>query len=302
MINISERMERFSGHESFVCRYGWLPKVYRAVVSNPTILRDFSLATTTLGIGRNMVKSLQFWAEASGIIVSDGQAQHGAGAIGDLLLSDAGWDPYLESPESLWLIHWQLSTRAGLAAWNEIFGQGRLIRFDRQKLLDALARRSSTLPRPLVSSTLDQHAAIFIQSYYQDERRNDDTSWCPLQDLNLIHATKTDDGRIIYSSEVVAPAGLSPRIFAVSLVDYLSRRGHWTADLGDLLKGDYSPGLVFRLDEYQLRQLIANVEAGPLNGALRFVDTADTQGIVLIPKKLTPQYSVLVKGEALTDA
>lgn len=28
--------ERFSGHESFVCRFGWLPKVFRAVQSTPT--------------------------------------------------------------------------------------------------------------------------------------------------------------------------------------------------------------------------------------------------------------------------
>ena len=55
--------DRFSGHESFVCRYGWLPKVYRAVKSDGSLLRDDQLATQTLGIGRNMVKSIQFWGK-----------------------------------------------------------------------------------------------------------------------------------------------------------------------------------------------------------------------------------------------
>lgn len=249
MINASERPERFSGHESFICRYGWLPKIYRAVVANPTLLRDDALATTTLGIGRNMVKSVQFWAEAAGVIVGDGHGQHKTGAIGDILLAKGGWDPYLESLESLWLIHWQLSTAAGLAAWNTVFGEGKLVRFDRQKLVSALAERGTALARPLAQSTLDQHTSIFLQSYHQGDRGHDDTSWCPLQDLNLIHATKTDDGRTLYISEVVAPAGLSPRAFAVALVDCLFRKGRWTADLSDLLKGNYSPGQVFRLDE-----------------------------------------------------
>ncbi len=302
MINPTERVERFSGHESFVFRYGWLPKIYRAVASNPTILKDDALATTALGIGRNMVKSLQFWAEATGIIVSDGLGQHRAGPIGNLLLSNDGWDPYLESPESLWLIHWQLSTTAGLAAWNTVFGEGRLIRFDRQKLIATLTARGAALARPLAQSTLEQHASILIQSYYQDARSHDDTSWCPLQDLNLIRAMETDDGRTLYSSEIVTPVGLSPRVFAVAVIDYLRRRGHWTADLSSLLKGDYSPGVVFRLDEYRLRQFITYAATGPLDGALRFVDTADTQGIVLTPNKLAPQYRLWMIEEAMAYA
>jgi hypothetical protein len=47
--------ERFSGHESFVCRYGWLPKVHRAIQNLPTIIKDEESAMQALGIGRNMV-------------------------------------------------------------------------------------------------------------------------------------------------------------------------------------------------------------------------------------------------------
>jgi len=66
---MSDRLEiRYSGHESFVCRYGWMPKVYRAVLRDPNILRDELKAMHTLGIGRNMVKSIQFWGESAGII------------------------------------------------------------------------------------------------------------------------------------------------------------------------------------------------------------------------------------------
>lgn len=296
--------ERFSGHESFVCRYGWLPKVFKAVSANPLLMRDEELAMTTLGIGRNMVKSLQFWAEAAGVIRASGAAGHGPGPIGIRLFDEPGWDRHLESLESLWLIHWQLSSSANLAAWNEVFGEGKLVRFDRQRLISALAQRGAGSARPLASSTLEQHASLFIQSYFQAERGSDDTSWCPLQDLGLIKATKTEDGRTLYNSDAAAPVGLSLRVFGMALVDFVTRQGktNTSADFGQVLKGDYSPGVVFRLDEYQLRQFIENVIDGPLRGAIRFVDTADTQSIVLTPKKLDPQYVLQEQEEALENA
>lgn len=289
-----ERIERFSGHESFVCRYGWLPKVFRAVASDPCLLRNDETAMDTLGIGRNMVKSLQFWAEATGVIAAGNAGAHAPGPIGTRLFADSGWDPYLESLESLWLIHWQLSTRAGLAAWNEVFSEGRLIRFDRQRLISALSQRGYGLARPLASSTLEQHASIFIHSYYQAARSTDDTSWCPLQDLSLIKATKAEDGRTLYNTDVAVPVGLSLRVFGMALVDFLDRNGHgnWTVDFNNVLKGEYSPGVVFRLDEHQLRQFIESASAGPFQGVLRFVDTADTQSIVLTPTALDPQFRI----------
>ena len=54
----------FSGHESFACRYGWLPKLYEAVTDDPSLFSSDDRAILRLGIGRNMVKSLRFWGEA----------------------------------------------------------------------------------------------------------------------------------------------------------------------------------------------------------------------------------------------
>ena len=284
--------ERFSGHESFVCRYGWLPKIHKAIQRDPKLLKNDELAMNTLGIGRNMVKSLQFWAEVSGIIVSQSPEGHTEGPVGAHLFGEFGWDPYLESRESLWLIHWQLSTKAGLAAWNEIFGEGKQTRFDRQQLISSLMRRGIGAARSLAASTLEQHASIFIQSYYQAERSSDDTSWCPLQDLGLVKATKAEDGRILYNTSANVPIGLSPRVFGIALADFITNQASRasTVDFIDVLRGEYSPGVVFRLDEHQLRQLVDDVIAGPFSGALRFVDTADTQSIVLVPDALDPQY------------
>jgi hypothetical protein len=292
--------ERFSGHESFVCRYGWLPKIHRAVQHQPTILKDEEAAMQALGIGRNMVKSLQFWAESSGIIEANGEGGHESGPLGRLLLAAGGIDPYLESLESLWLIHWRLTTRANVAAWNLIFGEARLVRFERNRLIAALAERGATLARALAPSTLEQHASILINSYLPSARSGDDTSWCPLQDLGVLKASKTEDGRTIYNTDVGSPIGLTPRAFAIALIDYMARgsKGDLTVDLQSVLKGESSPGLVFRLDEYQVRDFIQACVDTVLKDALRFVDTADTQSLVLQPEELSLEYRSWVKVEA----
>lgn len=293
--------DRFSGHESFVCRYGWLPKAYRAVSVDPELLKDEERAMHVLGIGRNMLKSLQFWCEATGVLVSVTGHGHQPGSVGRKLLDpEHGWDQYLESLESLWLLHWRLCTCAALAAWSEVFGEGRLVRFDRQRLVAALAQRAEGSVRPLAASTLEQHAAIFLQSYYQADRNGDDTSWCPLRDLALLRATKEEDGRIVFNTDLRAPIGLSLRVFAIALVEFVapSEQGFSSVDFHHLLKGVNSPGVVFRLDEYQLRAFVENVAQGPLRDAMRFVDTSDTQSVVLHRDRIDPYYLLEAHEEA----
>lgn len=294
-------IDRFSGHESFVCRYGWLPKAYQAVSADPNLLKNEERAMHTLGIGRNMLKSLQFWCEATGVLLSVAGHGHQPGPVGlKLLDSKDGWDPHLESLESLWLLHWRLCTRAALAAWSEVFGESRLVRFDRQRLVAALAERAEGSARPLATSTLEQHAAIFLQSYYQAERNGDDTSWCPLQDLALLRATKEQDGRVVFNTDLRAPIGLSLRVFAIALVEYVasSGRGSTSVDFHSLLKGVNSPGVIFRLDEHQLRAFVENLAQGPLLDAIRFVDTSDTQSVVLDRDRIDPFYLLEVNNEA----
>jgi len=243
-----------------------------------------------------MVKSLQFWAEAAGVISLKERGVFVEGPIGRRLFRE-GFDPYLESRDSLWLIHWQLTTRANLAAWNLVFGEGKLVRFERPKLVSALAGRGVKSSKVLAESTLEQHAAILVQSYYQSDRNNDDTSWCPLQDLGLIRAAVMEDGRVQYSTDISNPVGLSTDVFALCLIDFLVRQPGWVSDFNSVLKGNSSPGLVFRLNEFNLRLLVERAIEGPLKEGIRFVDTADTQSLVIIPEKLDSKFFLWSQDE-----
>jgi hypothetical protein len=44
---------KFSGHETFTCRYAWLPKAFNALVENPSALEDDEEAMVKLGVGKN---------------------------------------------------------------------------------------------------------------------------------------------------------------------------------------------------------------------------------------------------------
>ncbi len=60
-------MYKFSGHETFPCRYTWLPKAFLALDSDPKAFADEEKAMVTLGVGKNMVRAIRFWAQAADI-------------------------------------------------------------------------------------------------------------------------------------------------------------------------------------------------------------------------------------------
>ncbi len=58
---------RFSGHQTFVARNGWLEKGVRLVQDNPGgFLADD--AVVRLGVGKNMVESIKYWCLQTGLI------------------------------------------------------------------------------------------------------------------------------------------------------------------------------------------------------------------------------------------
>ena len=291
--------ERFSGHESFVCRYGWLLKVFSAVEKNPTILKSELEAMHALGIGRNMVKSIQFWGESTGVIEANGDGGHRPGPVGQRLMGIEGWDPYLESHEALWLIHWWLTSYSKLGAWSEVFGNGRLHRFDRKTLVERLGVRGQDKARPLASSTLEQHAGMLIQSYLKEDRNSDDTSWCPLQDLSLLTHSSGEDGHLTFTVSNRLPQGLTNRVFATCLLDFIGQRklSQQQVPFAEILRGDFSPGTIFCLDELSVRRLLDDLAEGLLKSCLRFNDTADTQSVVIDLKKKPDGLALVAEEE-----
>src|ERR1700681_1838056 len=117
---------KYSGHETFACRDAWLPKALQAIQSDPKVFADEDQAMVELGVGKNMVRSIRFWVEASGMAKSK-SAHNGVEptALGELIFGAKGLDPFMEDIQTLWLIHWNLTTQTKdpLFAWGFLFGR-----------------------------------------------------------------------------------------------------------------------------------------------------------------------------------
>ena len=55
---------RFSGHETFALRYGWLNKSYNSLDYKE---KNEENLVVDLGVGKNMVNSIKYWTEISGL-------------------------------------------------------------------------------------------------------------------------------------------------------------------------------------------------------------------------------------------
>lgn len=89
---------RLQGHEKFALREGWINKALLVLPDNPDSFTRKD-ATDLYGIGSNMVKSLRYWMRALGLTNTSGTELSDMGKI----ISE--YDPYLEKPFTLWLMH-----------------------------------------------------------------------------------------------------------------------------------------------------------------------------------------------------
>src|SRR5436309_2723458 len=107
----------FSGHETFAFRQGWMKKGVDAVGRDADVF-NADEAMTTLGVGKNMVRSIRHWCLAAGVIEEyqpDSASRRTSlrqTQLGLSLFADEGWDPYLEDPATSWLLHWQIAANS----------------------------------------------------------------------------------------------------------------------------------------------------------------------------------------------
>ena len=229
---------RYSGHDAFPCRVGWLLKLYdhcRRGGEN----RDDSLMLS-LGIGSNMVRSIRFWSEAMGLFEFDKEEVR-VTAFGDWLLNeDDGYDPYLDTRDSLWLLHWRLSSRARLAAWQMIFAQDAVRAQTTQKLMEEMSGKSK-----IVTTTIKQHINVFLRSYAIGDSDTEDMPGMPrgqMTGLSLITVAK-EEGETILRVRQDAADNLSPRIWAIIMTDFWRSfaAGMTTMSKEWMLQHPYSP-------------------------------------------------------------
>src|SRR5437667_11774574 len=95
----------FSGHETFVLRYGWLKKAFDAATDDPSVFSHDD-AIVRLGVGKNMVRAIRHWALAANILEEESRSRGlrlKPTSFGQYLFGEGGRDRFLEDISSLWL-------------------------------------------------------------------------------------------------------------------------------------------------------------------------------------------------------
>lgn len=261
---------RYSGHEWFPCRYAWLPKAYAIIQSDPSGLSDDKRAVAQLGIGKNMVRALRFWAVAMGVL----QASKGGGyettRFGDAVFGEQGHDPYLEDIRTLWLLHWNVSTAdPAIFAWDFMLNHWHRPEIVRSAVLPEFIREANSGGRTYSDVTLRQHYDVFMQVYVavQSTRAGagEDHLDSPLVELGLFEQVgeRTLDGKreSVFVFRQGPKPEITPELFAYCLADYWDQNqpGERTLSFRNATIGKRSPGRILRLSESSVRRRLEGI-------------------------------------------
>ncbi|SRR5579883_963636 len=274
----------FSRHETFPPRNGWLKKAFDAIADDPNVFtRDD--AALILGVGKNMAKAIRYWAIAFKIAEEklDKSVKSKtmiATEFGNRLLSDNGWDPYLEDTASLWLLHWSLLKKPCLASsWAFAFNHFRHPEFTQEDFLNEVsAYAKQTWPDSDFSdATLKNDVSCFVRMYCKDESArhvSEETISSPFSELNLL--TKSGGSRHI-SFHFGGKTTLPDAIVAAASLDYASEisTGQSTINISQLAYSQGSPGQIFKITESILCTALEHVSSHRKD-----IVISDTGGIV----------------------
>ncbi|NOU36262.1 MAG: DUF4007 family protein [Kiritimatiellaceae bacterium] len=262
---------KFSGHETFAFRYAWLPKAYQAVKFDDKIFSDEDRAMVELGVGKNMVRSIRFWATLLGIIEPDGENSLQVTPFSTMLLDpDRGLDPYLEDIQTLWLLHWRLSAAAEpLYVWHYL-----LNRWQESEMAGAvivpMIRRELGEEHKLSANSLDSLVKVFFHTYVPTRGHKnkvvEDNLDCPLVQLRLIEYGGERDlssGRKepIYAFRRGEKPEISQALFLYCLNDYWRKTSpdETTLSFSQITSSEGSPGQVFKLTDDDIQARLAGL-------------------------------------------
>jgi Protein of unknown function (DUF4007) len=304
---------RYSGHETFPCRYAWLPKAFAAIDSDRSAFSDEESAMIRLGVGKNMVRAIRFWMVEMSVAIrhEDGGYQPSAFAR-SVLDKKKGIDPFLQDIRTLWLLHWNLCTHNledPLFAWEFLINHWQSAEISRSIVLQAFRKAADKETRPPSDVTLGQHFDTFLHTYVPTRSRKgeiqEDNLDCPLVELDFIQhvGERRLDGtgkrEPIYAFRLEDKPEITPELFAYCLDDYWKQRrnNEKTLTFKDVTFGQGSPGQVFKLPEWSVRERLESI-ALDADGAFRYAESATQQQIYRRDGASIPSFATAY-GEAV---
>jgi len=277
------------GHEKFVFRYGWLKKGVDALLKDATLFTNDE-APVILGVGKNMVRSIRHWCLAAGLFEETRGKKSGSNLqltdLGRRMMADDGWDPYLEDPGTLWLLHWQLASNSTRTlVWHLTFCTYHDTEFTKRQLTAFVSKQLERRQITTTIGAIEREIDVCLRTYASTTRGTtadgilEETLDCPLVELDLIRFFSEDN---VYRFNIGGKATLPAEVFGYTLLKYLpkvigTRR---TVTVDECLYGDGSPGHIFKLDENSIIEYLETMEQ-LTDGRLRLQETAGLRQLYL---------------------
>lgn len=250
---------RFSGHQTFAIREGWLHKGLRILIDKPAMLYD-EYAADYLGVGSNMAKSILHWLKATGLAKSspNHRGRVSASEFAEIVFLN---DPYFIDTGTWWLLHINLVSHPPYAdTWHWFFNSFNLERFNRSIVVENLRQYIQLKSKRIPSiRTLDRDVACLLTSYSRDipvdNSDPEEARDCPFRDLGLMsHYRSSGYYQLHHNTKDIHPC----------VFGYCVSKAYEDANQGDisvqrLIREIGGPGRAFVLTNESLYETLVQV-------------------------------------------
>lgn len=285
---MKDRKPKFSGHQTFVTRYGWIEKGYRFVKDGRIFTSQDAIVE--LGVGKNMVESIRYWVELTGILEFGVPSDFGT----KLLDEKTGWDPYLEDNNSYWLLHWKLNTHpefvhSGMVLYSHL----RKPEFNKRDVEDAAIRLlelhgKKSPADSILAKDIDCYLRMYAGTRVSAKKQKDEQIGSPFQELNLVQSVNDSD---LYRFNIGSKNNLAKEIIGYALWDYMKRQKKIAITINEALYREYSPGQIFMLDENSIVEAVDQLGNEPQWAD--FFGFSEAAGVALIHCNLEEGNDIL---------
>lgn len=267
---------KFSGHETFPLRQGWLHKGMKMLTETPDYWKDEFVADW-LGVGSNMAKSIRHWMISSDLAEIKNGSSLQATDFGRLVFDK---DPFFLDEGTWWMLHANLVVdKNRVTTWYWFFNHFAQPRFDKAMALTQLRQyleyNGSRMPS---AATLDRDILCLLASYSKvvpyDHHDPEDSKESPFTELGLLtHFRFSGSYEVNYGRKYIPP-----HVLAYMLCKSFGDFGSMPLSLA--ATDDCSPGRICTLSREALYEEF--IEAGRcLGDELRVHGLAGERQILL---------------------
>ena len=265
---------RFRAHETFFIRKGWLSKGMKYVSQNPSVFVDSeNKATDVLGIGSNMVKSLRYWLQVTGLTTepNKGKRLQSFAELGKSIFEN---DRYIEEAGTLCLLQYKIaSSKEDATAWYYFFNEFNMSEFTKEDFVASLNNYVLMENGTAATRSLTEDFNCIVGTYLPRYKSNptkispESNIDCPLGELGLIDVF--NKSKKSFKKSMPAVEFINPLVALAIIVDNANSRTE--IGLNELLNAPCNIGKVFNLDAIVMLELLRRIEK---IGELKIIRTA----------------------------